>query len=60
MRNGMIYLGSSSPSLGSDLPLYSEVGWVHGGLGDEPMVYMCWSLGRSCSGAVWTKAMSWS
>ena len=28
--------------------------------GDEPMVYMCQSLGGSCSGALWTVAMSWS
>jgi hypothetical protein len=57
----MIYLGSSSPSLGSDLPLYSEVGWVHDGLGgNEPMVYMRQSPGWSCSGALWTEAMSWS
>jgi hypothetical protein len=33
VRNGMICLGSSSPSRGSDLPLYPEVGWVHGSLG---------------------------
>jgi hypothetical protein len=33
VRNGMICLGSSSPSLGSNPPLYPEVGWVHGSLG---------------------------
>jgi hypothetical protein len=30
MRIGMICLESYSPSLGSDLPLYREVGWVEG------------------------------
>ena len=29
-----------SPNLGSDLSLYSEVGWVQGGLGVKSMVYM--------------------
>jgi hypothetical protein len=44
MRNGMICLGSSYPSLGYNLSLYSEVGRVHGGLVDAPTVYMCQSL----------------
>jgi hypothetical protein len=33
VRTGMICLKSSSPSVGSDLPLYIEVGRVHGVLG---------------------------
>jgi hypothetical protein len=41
VRSGMIYLGSSSPSLGSDLPLYSEVGWVHDGLGGMSLWSTC-------------------
>jgi hypothetical protein len=47
------------PLLRSDLPLYIEVGWVHGGLG-ELCLWSTWgqSLGGSCSGAMWTVAMS--
>ena len=60
MRNGMICLGSSSPSKIQLYPLYTKIGWVHGVLGDEPMVYMRQSPGGSCNGALWTVAMSWS
>jgi hypothetical protein len=28
--------------------------------GDESMVYIRWSLEGSCSGALWTMAVSWS
>jgi hypothetical protein len=41
-------------------PLYKEIGQVHGGLGSESTVYMRWSLGRPCSDALWTVAVSWS
>jgi hypothetical protein len=41
----MIYLGSLGivlpPTLGSDLPLYIEVGRVHGGLGEFSLWYTC-------------------
>jgi hypothetical protein len=33
VRTRMIYLESSSHSVGCDLPLYIEVGRIHGGLG---------------------------
>ena len=33
MRNGMICLGTSSPSNVQPYPLYTEIGRVHGGLG---------------------------
>jgi hypothetical protein len=46
-----IILDSSSPSLGSDLPLYIKVGRVHGGLGTLAMVYVRQSPRGSCSGA---------
>jgi hypothetical protein len=60
MRNGMFYLGLSSPSKVWPYPLYIEIGQVHGGLGDVSMVYMRQSPGGSCSGALWTVAVSWS
>jgi hypothetical protein len=39
-------------TLGSDLPLYIEVGWVHGCLGKFSLwsTYMHQSLGGFCSG----------
>ena len=33
MRNRMICLGLSSPSKVQPYPLYTEIGWVHSGLG---------------------------
>jgi hypothetical protein len=57
----MICLGSSFPLLGSNFPLISQGRsgtWRFGRV--EPMVYMHWSPGGSCSGAVWTVAMSWT
>jgi len=53
MRNGMICLGSSFPPLlVFDLPLYSEVGWVHGGLGE----FSLWSI---CAGVHESLAAAW-
>jgi hypothetical protein len=41
VRTRMIYLESSSLSLRFDLPLYIEVGRVHGGLGEFSLWSMC-------------------
>ena len=56
--NGMICLGSSSPSRSNLIPYITRyVGymavWV-----DESTVYMCQSPGGSCSGALWTMVVS--
>jgi hypothetical protein len=60
MSNGMIYLGLSSPSKVGPYPLYTEIGWVHGGLGDVSTVYMHQSPRRSYSSALCTMVVSWS
>ena len=56
----MIYLESSSPSKGSNLPLYTQVGRVHGGLGG--LVYGLCALEsrRVLQWCGWTLALSWS
>jgi len=58
--NGMICLGSPSPFLSDLIPYITRYVGYMVVWGDESMVYMRWSLGGSCSGALWTMAVLWS
>jgi hypothetical protein len=64
VRTWVIYSESSQfcppPSIGSDLPIYIELGQVHGGFGS--LVYgLCASESwRALQRCLWTLALSWS